>query len=91
MADDIHSASPRGLAGIVAEVIGEAIATAARRGRSLTCVTLKANSPLLVQNLARAALSAQGFSHVSLQVEQGTEPVRLAALQTESRRPLSDG
>ena len=33
-----------------------------------------------------AALLAQGFADVALQVEPGTDPVRLAAVQTESQR-----
>ena len=86
MADDIHSLRPQGLAGVVADLIGEAVDTAARRGRSLTSVTLRGERPLLIENLARAALSAQGFPHVSLHVQEGPDPVRLAALQTESQR-----
>lgn len=83
MADDTHSGPSSALGETVAELITEAIAIAARRGRSLTSVTLKGQHPLVVENLGRACLAEEGFAHVSLQVESGADPVRLAAVQTE--------
>lgn len=83
MADDFHTTSgPQSLQQLVADLVDEALATAARRGRALTSLTLKGDRPLLIENLARAVLIARDRADVVLQVGLSADIARLAALQT---------